>query len=404
MNKSKWFLTGMAGLLLSFALILTGCPADAADPRTDDAGTDGVGTDLTEPVTGVILNKTSLTLEVGPGEILTVTVMPDGDVNKAVTWTSSDPGVAKVTSGTVTAVAPGTATITVTTVDGGFTANCDVTVTPPAGERDVRTIGGVSVPFRYVPAGRFQRDSKLTNITVISKGYWMGETEVTQELFQKVMGVNPSYFDGSSGANPAKATPRDEIQDRRPVESVNWYAAIAFCNKLSLLDGKEPVYGVNGISDWEDLAYDNIPTSDDSDWDAAEMDTSKDGYRLPTSMEWMWAATGANTTTQPNTTGYRKPFAGSSNKDNYLDNCAWLRGNSNETHQVGKKNANELGIHDMSGNVGEWCWDRDGANLAVVRGGSWFDNASKCAVAEQSGVSANESDYRYGLRVVRNDK
>jgi hypothetical protein len=112
---------------------------------------------------------------------------------------------------------------------------------PSAGDRDVRTLNNVSVPFRYVPAGSFQRDGTTTNITVISQGYWMGETEVTQELFQKVMGTNPSYFDGTSGGSSyAKDTPTGEAQTQWPVELVSWYDAIAFCNKLSLAKRERP--------------------------------------------------------------------------------------------------------------------------------------------------------------------
>jgi hypothetical protein len=57
-----------------------------------------------------------------------------------------------------------------------------------------RTLNGVNVPFRYVPAGSFQRDATAANVSIITRGYWMGETEVTQELFEAVMGINPSYF------------------------------------------------------------------------------------------------------------------------------------------------------------------------------------------------------------------
>jgi formylglycine-generating enzyme required for sulfatase activity len=179
------------------------------------------------------------------------------------------------------------------------------------------------------------------------------------------------------------------------VERVSWYDAIAFCNKLSLANGKEPVYSVSGV-DWATLAYDEIPTSSDAAWNDATWNKTKNGYRLPTEMEWMWAAMGANKTARPNTTGYSKTFAGSDGI-NSIGDYAWYPGNATgKTHEAGKKSANEIGLKDMSGNVWEWCWDRwgssipdgtqtdyDGASDAdrVIRGGSWYDDESCCAVS-----------------------
>jgi formylglycine-generating enzyme required for sulfatase activity len=185
----------------------------------------------------------------------------------------------------------------------------------------------------------------------------MGETEVTQELFEAVMGTNPSLFQGSSYPPAA-----GETQAKRPVERVSWYEAITFCNKLSLLDGKEPVYSVSEVNDWANLAYSDIPTSDVSTWSAVTRDIAANGYRLPTDMERLWAAMGADKTAQPNTTGYNKAFAGSngSNRNSPRD-YEWNSYNSGDkTHEVGKKLPNELNLYDMSGNVSEWVWDRFG--------------------------------------------
>jgi formylglycine-generating enzyme required for sulfatase activity len=271
-----------------------------------------------------------------------------------------------------------------------------------------RTINGISVPFRYVPAGSFQRDSTPANVTIITRGYWMGETEVTQELFLAVMGVNPSDF--TSGAEVG------EDQNKRPVERVRWYDAIAFCNKLSLADGKEPVYSVSGVIDWNTVV---IPATDTPAWNDADMDTGKNGYRLPTEMEWMWAAMGADKTVQPNTTGYDKGYAGSAEGSGQINlgDYAWYSGNSgSKTHEAGKKDANELGLYDMNGNVVEWCWDwwygsypggnqwdPQGASSGASRvrcGGGWSAGAANMRPALRGSNSPSWRSNDLGFRVV----
>ena len=71
----------------------------------------------------------------------------------------------------------------------------------------------------------------------------------------------------------------------KPVNNVNWYVAIAYCNKLSIKEGLAPAYTVSGITDWESLAYSDIPASSDSAWNAATCNFEANGYRLPTEAE-----------------------------------------------------------------------------------------------------------------------
>jgi formylglycine-generating enzyme required for sulfatase activity len=259
------------------------------------------------------------------------------------------------------------------------------------------------------PAGGFQRDADPANISTISNGYWMGETEVTQELFEAVMGANPSNFTTGVAAG--------ETQAKRPVEQVNWYAAIAFCNKLSLKDGKTPVYSVSGITDWAALAYSSIPTSSNATWNAAAINAGADGYRLPTEMEWMWAAMGATAGGETvQSAGYAKEFAGSTGS-NAIGDYAWYSVNSSsKTHEVGKKLPNELGLVDMSGNVYEWCWDwnassygtgekNDYAGAAsgasrVRRSGSCLHAAANCTVTHRGSSNPYYLSNIYGFRVV----
>ncbi|MDR1948084.1 MAG: formylglycine-generating enzyme family protein, partial [Spirochaetaceae bacterium] len=208
---------------------------------------------------------------------------------------------------------------------------------------------------------------------------------------------------------------------------VNWYAAIAFCNKLSLATGKNPVYYINGVN-WAALTYSGIPHVNNDDWDAVTVVPGADGYRLPTEAEWMWAAMGADTDSpgQLNTTGYGKAFAGSNGANNigdyawYIDNCG-----SAGTHQVGKKNANELGLYDMSGNVWELTYDwknfyttgtlvdptgptgpvssgsSDSGRYRMVRGGSWINTSAYCTIAIRVSISPGSGDMNTGFRVVR---
>ena len=259
----------------------------------------------------------------------------------------------------------------------------------------------------YVPAGSFQRDTSPANISVITRPCRMSEHQITRAQFQTIMGTDPSDPNKSSGLTD-------------PVQMVNWYHAIAFCNKLSLAEGLTPVYSVNGISDWAGLSFGAIPTISNADWNGATADWDADGYRLPTEMEWMWAAMGAPSDGQgggTNTSGYLKDFAGSDGS-NSIDDYAWYNGNSgNMTHPVGTKLPNELGLYDMSGNVFEWCWDwysdaipagtkidyqgAASSTFRVVRGGSWDSSASSCTVAYRYALTPNFQGNKFGFRVVR---
>jgi formylglycine-generating enzyme required for sulfatase activity len=204
----------------------------------------------------------------------------------------------------------------------------------------------------FVQAGSFQRDGDPENISVVSRGFWMAETEVTKELYIKVM---------------AGWVPTDPYL---PVGDINWYEAIAFCNKLSLREGRGLVYSVKGVDDWGSL---DVPVGVNPGWGEVIQDMTQNGYRLPTEMEWMWAAMGAqrgpdknpedilegSLAYEPNTTGYLKPYAGAAAEgDAGYGDYAWYEGNSSGlVAPVGELRCNELGFYDMSGNVWEWCWD-----------------------------------------------
>jgi uncharacterized repeat protein (TIGR02543 family) len=349
-------------------------------------------------VTGVTLDESTLNLIVGETETLTATVNPDDATNKALIWSSDNTAVVTVSSsGLVTPVKSGTATITVTTVDGGFTALCEVTVYPAD---MVRILAGTFMMGS--PATEKDRQGIETQHEVtLTKGFYMGKYEVTQEQYQAVIGSsNPSNF--QTAVEGETGTP-----GKLPVEKVSWYDALVFCNKLSMMEGLDPVYSISGKTDPAEWG-ETVPTSSDATWNAVVMDKSKNGYRLPTEAEWEYACR-AGMTTAYNT--------GAS-----IDtNTGWYKNNSSDkTHQVGLKLANAWGLHDMHGNVSEWCWDRyngnhpsgaqtdptggaSGGSTRVVRDGNWSYVGSHLRSAYRFDYAPSTRVNLNGFRLVRSE-
>ncbi len=293
-----------------------------------------------------------------------------------------------------------------------FGGEISVRITDAVGNSSVSTVANPSLTvdysyssagigtLKFVPAGTFQRDATSTNRSSLTK-FRMSQHEITRDQFSTIMGSDPTNTAYSSGVTD-------------PVQMTGWYHAIAFCNKLSIAEGLTPVYAVSGVN-FSTLTYAAIPTTDNANWNAATCNWSANGYRLPTEMEWMWAAMDADRDNpgQVNTTGYQKLFSGSDGSNTAAD-FAWF--SQAATNPVGYKSANKLGIYDLSGNVWEWCWDYYGVypsgvqndyrgpvggTFRITRGGSWSDNASFLTVAYRS------YDYPYyqaetqGFRVVR---
>ena len=254
----------------------------------------------------------------------------------------------------------------------------------------------------------------LNGTEVTLSSFWISPYEVTQEEFVSVMTGNQNGIEANPSNfldNPAAG----EVQERRPVEMVNWYDAIVYCNLLSIKEGLTPCYTIKDSTN--PAAWGTSPTStgaeDYDDWESVTCNFDANGYRLPTEAEWEYAARGGQTGITDGSWNY--DYSGS----NTLDDVAWCKDNSDrKPHEVGKKQANALGLYDMSGNVWEWCWDRyrsssgypsgiedpagpETGSPRVKRGGSRSFNAYYCTVSYRNIGSPFIRNNDYGFRLVR---
>jgi formylglycine-generating enzyme required for sulfatase activity len=244
------------------------------------------------------------------------------------------------------------------------------------GRERFQVVEGSGPVLVSLPAGRFvmgspaSEDGRYRGETrhevILNRGFLLGEAPVTQAEYAAVVGTNPSHFQGWDC----------------PVEQVTWFDAVSFCNSLSRRVGLEEAYVVHKESViWKGL--------------------SCPGFRLPTEAEWEYAC-------RAGTTGARYGD---------LDAVAWYAENSGDsTHPVRQKQPNPWGLHDILGNVWEWCWDRhgdyppgvladplgpDSGSLRVFRGGSWFNVAQFARAAYRNYYVPESRLATQGFRLAR---
>ena len=309
-----------------------------------------------------------------------------------------------------------------------------VLVTSPA-----NGIVGVAPNYPLPGSQDYWKGVFIENRKVKLSPYKLGKTEVTYELWYSVLKWNTDNGKGYVFANQGKegshgidgAAPTEN--KNHPVTMVSWRDCIVWCNAYTEMTNGSDEQCIYRKSKTDPTVLKNATNG--AECDTAYADMNKKGFRLPTEAEWEYAARRQNDNT--NATDYgeggsnvwlTKLNSASGAKDKWdtaeTGEVAWYWDNSgSKTHPVGKKRANALGLHDMSGNVWEWCFDRHDYNPAsndaaymqgsivtdpqgaasgsvrVFRGGSWCDDASGCTVGRRYHYSPDSRSGNLGIRL-----
>jgi formylglycine-generating enzyme required for sulfatase activity len=251
--------------------------------------------------------------------------------------------------------------------------------------------GSLPPGFVLVGGGTFHNGTSNVNLS----DFYLESKEVTQASYSAVMGTDPPTGFGTG--------------DEYPVYYVTWFNTVEYSNRRSIADGLDPVYSYNNGT-----AYGTNPANWPAGWNQVDANQNyisanwtANGYRLPSEMEWMFAARGGNISM-----GYA--YCGS----NDINAVSWYITNAgNTTHPTAQFVHNELGLFDMGGNVWEWCWDYLADNYPsgdqtnptgpttgqyrILRGGSAFSPDIHCTSVYRNSIWPTFNNHTLGFRVAR---